>query len=226
METSGLERHDVNFLALLSEANRRRVLDGSTRAAYPAGTLAYRPGDPPCAFLIERGLVRGYWSVPDGRQATVGFLHKNELVGGATIMNETPWAFLQLVTESRLTTLDLEKVRHLVATEIEVLSAIAIHLAAQVRHGGVLVAVRSLGNIRERLAYDLLERACRSQLAAGRLHVRATHTDLAASIGSSREVVTRALKGFRADGIVKTAPGAVRVVDPMRLAMIVRAFAI
>jgi len=177
-------------------------------------------------ILDRPGARRGYWSVPDGRQATVGFLHKNELVGGATIMNETPWAFIQLVTESRLTTLDLEKVRHLVATEIEVLSAVAIHLAAQVRHGGVLVAVRSLGNIRERLAYDLLERACRSQLAAGRLHVRATHTDLAASIGSSREVVTRALKGFRADGIVKTAPGAVRVVDPMRLAMIVRAFAI
>lgn len=226
METSGLDRDDVNFLALLSEANRRRVLEGSTRSVYEAGTLAFRRGDPPRAFLIERGLVRGYWSVPDGRQATIAFLHKNELVGGMTIMDEEPWASAQVVVESRLTTLDLEKVRQLVASEIQVLSAVATHLATQVRHGHMLVAVRSLGNIRERLAYDLLERACRYQLAAGRLHVTATHTDLAASIGSSREVVSRALRGFRAEGIVKTAPGVIRVVDPMRLAAIVRAFAV
>jgi len=226
METSGLDRDDVDFLALLSDANRRRVLEGSTRAEYPAGALAYRPGEPPVAFLIDRGLLRVYWTVPDGRQTTVAFLHRNELVGGSTVMDETPWAFVQVVVESRLTTLEIEKFRNLVASEIQVLKAVAIHLATQVRHGHRLVAVRSLGNIRERLAYDLLERACRSQLVVGRLQVNATHNDLASSIGSSREVVSRALKGFRAAGIVKTTSGVVRVVDPMRLAGIVRAFPI
>lgn len=101
-----------------------------------------------------------------------------------------------------------------------------MRLAAYVRSAARLIAVRSLGNIRERLAYDLLERACRSQLAVGRLDVKATQSDLADSIGSAREVISRALGTLRAEGIVETAPGTIRVILPMRLADIVRAFAV
>jgi DNA-binding transcriptional ArsR family regulator len=83
---------------------------------------------------------------------------------------------------------------------------------------------RSLGSINERLAFDLLDRASRSQLADGRLEARATHEDLASSIGSSREVVSRTLKGLRSAGIVETAPRITRVLDPARLAAIAQAF--
>jgi CRP-like cAMP-binding protein len=89
-----------------------------------------------------------------------------------------------------------------------------------------MIAVRSLGDIRQRLAYDLLERACRSQVEVGRLEVQATHTDLANSIGSAREVVGRALRRLREERIIEMSPGVVRVLDPQRLAGIVRAFAI
>jgi CRP-like cAMP-binding protein len=97
-------------------------------------------------------------------------------------------------------------------------------LAVRLRQGSRLIAIRTLGNIRERLAYDLLERATRSQLVVGRLDVIATHGELADSIGSSREVVGRALSGLRAAGIVETTPGLVRVIEPLRLAGIVREF--
>jgi CRP-like cAMP-binding protein len=131
---------------------------------------------------------------------------------------------VQVVVESSLTTLDMANVRGLVSTEIEILGAVAIQLSSRLRHSTRLIAIRTLGNIRERLAYDLLERAMRSQLSVGRLDVSATHTELAQSIGTSREVVSRALSSLRAIEIVDTAPGMVRVVDPIRLAGIVRAF--
>jgi CRP-like cAMP-binding protein len=83
-----------------------------------------------------------------------------------------------------------------------------------------------LGTIQERVAYDLLDRACQSQLVVGRLEVRATHSDLADSIGSSREVVSRTVRDLRAAGIVETAPGMVRVIEPIRLSAIVRGFVI
>ncbi|HEY8803062.1 MAG TPA: helix-turn-helix domain-containing protein, partial [Candidatus Dormibacteraeota bacterium] len=73
-------------------------------------------------------------------------------------------------------------------------------------------------------AFDLLERASRFQLSAGKLEARATQEALAASIGSSREVVSRALKTFRDAGIVETAPGMTRVLHPVRLAEMVRTF--
>jgi CRP/FNR family transcriptional regulator len=217
---------DVDFLSLLSDVNRRRFLEGSTQGVFPAGTLVFHPFSPPKTFLIERGLVRAYTTVPDGRQATVGFRHSRELVGGTMVVSRQPRLLAQVVVESTLTTLDMENVRKLVATEIEVLAAVATQLSARLRHGARLIALRSLGNIRERLAYDLLERATRSQLEVGRLDVSATHSELADSIGSSREVVSRALSALRSVGIVDTAPGLVQVLDPVRLSAIVREFVI
>jgi CRP-like cAMP-binding protein len=215
---------DIDFLSLLSPENRRRFLEGSTQSVYPAGAHVFHPDSPPKTFLIDRGLVRAYTTVPDGRQATVGFRHAKELVGGTMAVSHAPNLLAQVVVESSLTTLDMANVRKLVSTEIEVLAAVATQLAARLRHSTRLIAIRTLGNLRERLAYDLLERAMRSQLSVGRLDVSATHTELAQSIGSSREVVSRALSGLRAMEIVDTAPGMVRVVDPIRLAGIVRAF--
>jgi CRP/FNR family transcriptional regulator len=217
---------DVDFLSLLGDSNRRRILDGSTQTDYRAGTVAFRPDGPPSVFVIEHGLARGYSSLPDGRQATIGFIHEKELVGALTIVSRPLRVFVQIVADSTVTCLDPETVRKLAAGEVEVSAALAVRLAAYARNAARLIAVRSLGNIRERLAYDLLERACRSQLAVGRLEVKATQSDLADSIGSAREVISRALSALRAEGIVETAPGTIRVILPMRLADIVRAFAI
>jgi CRP-like cAMP-binding protein len=216
----------IDFLSLLSDVNRRRVLEGSTNAAYPAGSIAFHPEGPDRSFVLDRGLARTFASVPDGRQATVTFIHERELAGAATIASHPPRVHIQVVVDSTLTILDLEKVRSVMASENEVCTALTVHLAARVRSAFRLISVRSLGNIRERVAYDLLDRACQSQLVVGRLEVAATHADLALSIGSSREVVSRALRDLRAAGIVETAPGRVRVTDPMRLAAIVRGFVI
>ncbi len=219
-----LADENVDFLSLMSEANRRRVLEKSTRIVYPAGTVLFREDDPPRVILIERGLVRVFRTVPDGRQATVAFLCTREILGASMIVSDPPSVCAQIVTNSTITDLDVKRLHHIATTQIQVMTAVATQLAALTRNAYRLVALRSLGNIRQRLAYDLLERACQSQLAMGRLEAMVTQVDLAASIGSSREVVSRAMTGLRAAGIIKTAPGVVRVVDPVRLADTVRAF--
>ena len=226
MPTSGPGGIDVEVLSLLSDVNRRRFLQNSTRAVYPAGAIAYHPESPPVAFICDRGLVVAYWIVPDGREATLAFGHAGELVGATNIVGQAAPVFVQVVVESTLTMLDVAIVRTLARTQIEVLAAIATHLTARLRDAFGVIAVRSLGNIRERVAFDLLERAFQSQLAGGRLEARATHADLADSIGSSREVVSRTLSGLRTEGIIETASGLVRVLDPIRLEAIVRAFVI
>jgi len=211
-------------MSLLSEANQRRVLEGSTRQTYAPGAVIFHPQSWDRAFLLERGLARAYTTVPDGRQATLTFFHSKELVGSTSIVNHPPAIFVQVVARSTMATLELEHVRRLAATENEVLAAVATNLAARVRSAYRLIAVRTLGDVRQRLAYDLLDRACRTQLAVGRLEAKVTQTDLANSIGSAREVVSRTLNRLRQEGMVETTPGLVRVIDPLRLARIVRAF--
>src|ERR1700716_793397 len=226
MQAPSAVRDDVDFLSLLSDANQRRFLEGSSKDVYASGTVVFHPEGPNRAFLLERGLVRGYTTVPDGRQTSVTFFHSDDLVGGTAIVSRPPRILVQVVVRSTMTALDLEAVRRLAASENEILAAVATHLASRIRSAYRLIAVRSLGSILQRLAYDLLDRACRSQLELGRLEARATHAELADSVGSSREVVSGAISALRADGLIQTAPGLVRVVEPIRLAEIVRAFVI
>jgi CRP-like cAMP-binding protein len=194
---------------------------------HPAGTILLHPEGPPVAYLLERGLARTYWNVPDGRQATIAIIRPSELIGGATsVLGRTSFALIQLITESTLTTLDRDALGYLAATELDVSAALSTHLAMRLRDAYRLIAVRSLGDIRVRLAYDILDRASQSQVVVGRLEVRATHADLADSVGSSREVMSRALRDLRVNGIVETTPGLIRVMNPDRLAAIVRAFVI
>ena len=221
-----MQEAGIDFLSLLSAANRRCILEGSRRANYAAGAIVIKPDGPPRVFIVERGLARCYWSVPDGRQATIAFLHPKELVCASTVAGHPSCTFVQVITESTLTMLDMETVRHLAATEVEVAAAISKHLSMRLRTAHRLIAVRSLGSIRERVAYDLLDRASQSQLIVGRLEVKATQADIADSIGSSREVISRALTSLRLKGIVETAPGVVRILAPTALASIVGAFVI
>ena len=217
--------NEIDFLSLLSDSNRRRLVAGAKRTHHRAGDVPHYAGGPQSAAIVEHGLVRVFWNDPDGRQATIAFMSSSELVGGTTLMGEQ-WAgaSVQAVVDTALLWLDVEAARRAVATEIDVCAAVATHLAAQVKNLSRTIAVRSLGNVSQRLAFDILERACRRQLENGRLEAIATHSDLADSIGSSREVVSRALKDLRVAGIVETLPGVVRVSDPRRLAGIVRGF--
>jgi CRP-like cAMP-binding protein len=230
--TPAFAGEDVDVLALLSADNRRRLLENAHEEKYPAGAVAFGAGDTSRAFLLKLGLARTYWALADGREATTAFIYPGNLVGarnlvpGTAIMRGPALVFVQVVVDSTLMILDVPAVRALVAREIEVVTAIATYLAARVRNDLRVIAVRSLGNVSQRLAFDLLERACRAQLDDGQLTARCTHADLAASIGSSREVVSRALKGLRAHRLVQTTPGTVRVLDPVLLADMVRTFVI
>jgi hypothetical protein len=127
-----------------------------------------------------------------------------------------------LLSISTLTFLDLETARSVASREIEVVCALATVLAAFGRYSVRRFAVRSLGNIPERLAFELLERASRSHFLSA-ASTQEARIKISPIQWSSREVVSRALKGLR------TAPhrrnrswSDARVLDPICLANVVR----
>jgi CRP-like cAMP-binding protein len=215
----------IDFLSLLSDSNRRRLVAGARRTAYRAGAVPHHAGGPQSAAIVEHGLVRIFCDDPEGRQATVAFMSSGELIGGTTLMGEQ-WAgaSVQAVVDTTLLALDVEAARRAAATEIDVCTAVATHLAAQVKNLSRTVAVRSLGTVSQRLAFDILERACRRQLENGRLEALISHAELADSIGTSREVVSRLISGYRAAGVVQTSPRRIQVVKPPILVHALRAY--
>jgi CRP/FNR family transcriptional regulator len=207
----------IDFLSLLTEPKRNQLLEGSRRVRYPAGSLAYAPDEPDYAVIVGRGLIRLYVGTRSGRQATVHYIHPSELMSWGLTNRPAIKVHVQAVTDAMVTSLDVNVLRRQASVDPDVSTALWTYMAALEATSTRIIAVRSLGDITERLAFDLMDRACASQLESGELMVQATQQQLADSIGSVREVVARALRKLRDDRIITTAPNCVRVVDVRRL---------
>jgi CRP/FNR family transcriptional regulator len=219
-----ITRAGGDFLNLLTPTARNRLTTTANRLDFPAGSIFYRPGDGERVMLISRGLIRIYFQKSDGRQATVLFAGEGALVGVVNAFGEIPEVFAQAVLDTSALAIDHRVFRQLIDDDLASAQAVARYLASRLRKTFALVTLSTLGTIRERLAYDLLERASRAQLDSGDLEIRASHADLADSIGSSREVASRTLAAFKSEGILTTGRGFVRVKDPARLAGVVSDF--
>jgi CRP/FNR family transcriptional regulator, cyclic AMP receptor protein len=219
-------RDTVDFESLLSENSRKRIRQGCKREVVRAGRVFHHAGAPKRVYIVEHGLIRIFWSDPDGRQATVAFIGSRQLLGGAITVTGDQWqgGSAQAVVDTTLLNLNVTAVRRAADEELDVSHALSLDLATLVRMAFRTIIVRTLGSVSQRLAYDLLERACQKQLETGRLEASVTHADLADSIGSSREVVSRALKDYRAAGIIQTSPRCVRVVKPLMLFQTVKSY--
>jgi CRP/FNR family cyclic AMP-dependent transcriptional regulator len=211
---------DVDLLGLLSDDARSRVLLGARSFTLPAGTVTTSSQDT-VADVVESGLVRIFVRSADGRQASFAYVHSHSFYGAPTILGVGMSTSAQTLIETRLIRLDAGHVSALFEEDLEVAKALAHVMASRIGQAARLVTVRSLGTVRERLAYDLLERASDQLLRGDASSLRVTHEDLAESIGSAREVVSRALAELRKSGVVNAAHGVVSVLDVERLAAIV-----
>src|SRR5579859_784693 len=216
----------TDFLSLLSPAARELLSSTSRRVDYPAGSILYRPGEGERVLIVNRGIVRIYFQDAEGRQATVLFGHPGSMLGVVNVLGEIPDLFAQAVVRASAIQIDHRVLRDLINRDLSTSNVVAAYLATRLRRTMELVGLRTIGSIRERLAYDLLDRASRVQLETGRLIVEATQAELADSIGTSREVAARELAVLRSEGMITTVRGMVRIESPIRLANIVRDFGI
>lgn len=177
-------------------------------------------------MIVTRGIVRLYFQDAEGRQATVLFGHPGSMLGVVNVLGEIPHVFGQAIVRASAIQIDHRVLRDLINRDLTTANVVAGYLATRLRKTMELVGLRTIGSIRERLAYDLLDRASRVQLETGRLIVEATQAELADSIGTSREVAARELAVLRSEGMITTLRGMVRIESPTHLANIVRDFRI
>lgn len=201
---------------LLPEKNAL-VLRGSSRVRYPAGSVGFHPGDAPRTGILESGMVRAYVTSVEGRQTSVAYGHSGELLFSAGITGETFDGSAQFVVDSTVIHLDMPHVRRLVASDVEISQAVAGDMAMWLHHCVTVIAMNAFGSVAQRIAFDLLDRACNDQLRSGKLETRATQQELADSVGSVREVAARAVAELRKRGLVETSHRLIRVTDPRAL---------
>ena len=206
-----------SFLDALPSKSREQVLFNSTRLRYAAGTIALQPGDPDRADILETGFARIYLSSSDGRQTTVRYVHPGELMGGLLMMGAAFDGSVQIVVDSTVIHLDLLAVRRRVSADPGLGTAVAADLALRYSHAVRTIGLHAFGSVKQRVAFDLLERASHDQLSTGLLEAEVSQQEIADGIGSARQVVTRALTELRSPGLVATTHRRVRILDPVRL---------
>jgi len=181
----------------------------AVRRVYAPGEAIIIEGDPcQAAYFIAEGQVRVYRLSPGGREQVLA-----RLGPGQTFNTVPPFqpqgvnhANVQAATETTLYAIVSDDFRRLVGECPELALAILQDFAARLDHLTNLVEDLSLRTVRGRLAGFLLEHAS-TELSgtaeAGEVTWRWTQDEIAAHLGTVRDMVGRTLRAFADAGLVR-----------------------
>lgn len=154
--------------------------------------------DKPVFFLFE-GNVRVVRASADGREQDLIHLRPGEALNLPAAFSSDHRAPASAIAVGSVKMLSIPgaELRRLVSEQPEIALAILRDLSDRLRHFTNLTHDLSLRNVRGRLARFLLTRASEPGRADW------TQEQIAAQIGSVREVVSRTLRAFAREGLVK-----------------------
>lgn len=191
----------IRLLSTLSDDALARVAGVAIRRAYAPGETIIFEGDPcQAAYFIAEGQVRVYRLSPAGREQVLARMGAGQAfntvppfqpggVNHATVRALTP------VVVYAIASADLVRL----VREIPGLALALLHdFAARLDQLTDLVEDLALYTVRERLARFLLERGEESGAAR-----RWTQEEIAAHLGTVRDVVGRTLREFAEAGLVR-----------------------
>ena len=186
------------------------------RVNFPAGTTMYYEQDEPACGLVISGLIRVYMTSPDGRQITVRYARKGELLGIAAIVGGPAPVSVQIVTDATLLMLNVRRLRTSAQTEPVVGWLMAQEVTRRLYDTLEALAGNTFGSLEQRLARHLLDLAASRQKGQG-LVVKVTQQELADAVGSVRTVVARIIRELRIAGIISTSSDGIVILKPDEL---------
>jgi CRP/FNR family cyclic AMP-dependent transcriptional regulator len=165
----------------------------------------------PCesVYLVARGLVRLRRLSQEGREQILSYIGAggsfnvvSALDGGASL------ATVDAVSDVAVYAVPCEHFRRLIREHPEIAVAVSEQLAAEVRRLSDLVESLALYTVRTRLAKFLLSAGEMERPAR-----RWTQQEIAAHIGTVREMVGRTLRGFIDEGWIRRQRGRLVIID-------------
>ena len=198
----------VPHLATLSRADAERLAPEFVLKTYPARELVTREGEPCRGFFqMISGRARLFRTGPEGREQIMRLLQPGDTFGEVAVFDrgQTP-ASVETLEESTVLLVPANIFRLIVELQPSVALDLLSHFARRLRGFTELVEQISLQTVPQRVAryIYLAAREEGVETPAGIVVPRSmTLQDMAALVGSVREVVSRTLHVFETDGIVE-----------------------
>ena len=170
-------------------------------------------------FVVHAGMVKLSRTTADGRSTTLQVLGPGE-VGGETwlLTGERPDNDVVALEAARMCVFEPAALDTLVRTFPSVGVALLRSLAVRLHSAERMLAARTLADVGARLAAYLLD--CPTTWGAGgaaTAHLPTAKKDIATFLGTSPETVSRRLRAFEHDGLVRVRGTDVEILDPAGL---------
>jgi len=208
----------TDLLAGLSDAERDELDAIGHRRTVRRNTLIYSQGDPPgSTYIVERGMVRTFRVSRDGREFTIGFWPRHEIIGGPDIFTGEPRMLsAESVTQSVLLGFTSGELEYLIGRMPRFACNLVAALSFKSRwmmHVSTILGTRS---VPQRVVHALLLQADISgeRTEDGhRLIGHLSHSDVAMLVGASRQWVTQALADLERRGLISYGSRRIVLVD-------------
>jgi len=223
------------FFSRLGDDALLEIVPHIHERTFSPGQMVLLEGEPcQAVYFVVQGVVRTRRLSLEGREHVLAYLGPGELFNLVPALDGRPnLATVDALTEARLYAISCERFRRIVGDYPKVALAVMERLAAEVRRLSDMVEDLALHTVRTRLARFLLahasaglgevasaEPSSRAQaeglgeVADGRQPPkRWTQEEIAAHIGTVRDVVGRTLRSFADEGLIRRERGRLVVTD-------------
>jgi CRP-like cAMP-binding protein len=203
----------IALFAALSEAEIQVLAQRAVERRFAPDEILFWEGEP-CAgvFLIIQGSVKIFRTSPSGRELMLAIEMAPSSVAELPLFDGGPYPASVRAVDSVVSLFinknDFQAVcRQYPDVALKVLAVVGHRL----RHLVGLVESMTFGSVTQRLARLLLESS--KGVGAETFDLPLTHQELASRLGTVREVVSRNLARFRAEGLIRIQGRQVQIVN-------------
>lgn len=200
------------------EENQQRILSESAfERKYLKGDILHN-GNYECQglFCVRSGQIRAFIVSSEGREITLYRLFERDicLFSASCILNSIQFSvIISAEKDSEITVIPSDVYKEIMKASAPLANYTNEILASRFSEVMWLIDQIMWKSFDKRLAAFLKEES----VIENSLSLRITHETIGNHLGSPREVVTRMLKYFASEGIVKLSRGVINIIDPPAL---------
>ncbi|MGH3713181.1 MAG: Crp/Fnr family transcriptional regulator [Micromonosporaceae bacterium] len=209
---------EVDIFADLTAPEMDAIAAAAPMRTYAAGELLYSPHNPVhTLFILKRGRVRVFRIAGDGRALTTAIITPGTIFGEMVLLGQHMYDnYAEAIDEAVVCVMSREDVHRFLLSDPRIAARITTILGERLIEMERRLTDTVFKSVPQRIAATLCTLAGQQRrLGVGSriAHVKLTHEQLAALVGTSRETATKTLNELAHRGLLRLGRGRITILD-------------